>query len=138
MEKHGPDHGDPADRAHIERLVGQFRERHAQRRQKPQLALAGERNPEHLCDAALNYRHRPQSSSASRKNRIGNGLAAACFSEHLFESVISKGLFDTPQLTGEKKPAFGSVDEALAVPLIVPGLCQFPFSNCAALGRCKK
>ena len=35
MEKHGPDPGDPEYRACIERLVSQFREWHAQRRQKP-------------------------------------------------------------------------------------------------------
>jgi len=55
-----------------------------------------------------------------------------------FRPVISKGLFEAPQLTGEKKPPFGSVDEALAVLLVVAGFCQLLFGNRAALGRCKK
>jgi hypothetical protein len=51
---------------------------------------------------------------------------------------MSKGLFKAPQLTGEKKPTFGSVDEALAGLLVVAGFCELLFGNRAALGRCKK
>jgi hypothetical protein len=57
------------------------------------------------------------------------------FSEHLF---VSKGLFEASQLTGEKKPAFGSVDETLAVRLVLAGVCRLHFGNRAALCRCKK
>ena len=49
--------------------------------------------------------------------------------------VISKGLFKAPQLTGEKKPALGSGDEAPVVPLVPAGFCQLLFGNRAALGR---
>ena len=40
-----------------------------------------------------------------------------------------------PQLTGEKKPALGSGDEAPVVPLVPAGFCQLLFGNRAALGR---
>jgi hypothetical protein len=52
--------------------------------------------------------------------------------------LFLEGLFDAPQLTGQKKPTFGSRDEAPAVPLVAVGLCQFLFGQRAALGRCKK
>ena len=63
---------------------------------------------------------------------------AACFSERFFAPVVSKGLFEASQLTGEKKPAFGSGDEALAVLVVAVGFCQFFFGNRATLGRCKE
>jgi hypothetical protein len=58
--------------------------------------------------------------------------------ERLFDRVVFKGPFDAPQLTGEKKPAFGSGGEAPAVPLIATRLCQVFFGYRAALGRVKE
>jgi hypothetical protein len=52
--------------------------------------------------------------------------------------IMSKGLFEASQLTGEKKPAFGSGDEALAVPVVAVGFFQLLFGNCAAVGRCRQ
>jgi hypothetical protein len=52
--------------------------------------------------------------------------------------IILEGFFETPQLTSEKKPAFGSVDETLVVPLVATGFRQLLFGNRAALGGCKK
>jgi hypothetical protein len=36
---------------------------------------------------------------------------------------MSKRLFELPQLSGEKEPAFGSGSEAPAVPLVTGGFC---------------
>jgi hypothetical protein len=59
-------------------------------------------------------------------------------SARLFGLVISKSLFEAPQLTGEKKPALGSGDEAPAVPLVPADFYKLLFGNHAALGRRKK
>ena len=59
-------------------------------------------------------------------------------SQNVFSILHFQGPFETPQLTSEKKPAFGSGDEALAVPFVSVGFCQLLFGNRAALSRCKK
>src|SRR3954452_20044274 len=51
------------------------------------------------------------------------------------DPVISKRLFEAPQLIGEKKPAFGSIGEAPEVPLVAAGFRQLLFGNRAALSR---
>jgi hypothetical protein len=52
-----------------------------------------------------------------------------------FDLVISKRLFEASQLTGDEEPAFGSIGEAPAVPLVAAGFRQLLFGNGAALGR---
>jgi hypothetical protein len=47
----------------------------------------------------------------------------------------AKGLFEIPQLTSDKKPAFGSVGKAPAVPGVAADFRQLLFGNRAALGR---
>jgi hypothetical protein len=73
---------------------------------------------------------------AGEPHDVGRHPTEAALS--VFSTRFLKGLFDAPQLAAEKKPAFGSSDEAPAVPIIATRLCRFFFGYRAALARGKE
>lgn len=89
------------------------------------------------CDEVRQPRGLRVGSSFNRSTAVGfHARRVTCFGSLLFFFIFEERLMSS-QLTGKKKPSFGSGDEALAVSAIVVRQSQLLFSLRSALGRCK-